>query len=98
VIDCELFSPGQQPALVRSAPERQRAPCITPHTEEGLYRGSFINRSDTRTTPYQHISRQFLSLVDAAGCSGQARRATAPARYPRAAPRGAPVLSVPVHR
>jgi ADP-heptose:LPS heptosyltransferase len=35
-----------------------------PYTQEGLYRGSFINRP-VLYNPYQHISRQFLSLVDA---------------------------------
>ena len=33
-------------------------------TQEGLYRGSYINRA-IPYNPYQHISKQFLSLIDA---------------------------------
>jgi ADP-heptose:LPS heptosyltransferase len=35
-----------------------------PHTQEGLYRGSFINRP-VLYNPYRHIGRQFLTLADA---------------------------------
>ena len=35
-----------------------------PHTQEGLYRGSFINRP-VLYNPYLHISHQFVNLVEA---------------------------------
>ena len=62
VIDCELFS--RVSALLSfscGAPVRVG---FTPHTQEGLYRGSFINHA-IPYNPYQHITKQFLSLVDA---------------------------------
>jgi ADP-heptose:LPS heptosyltransferase len=62
VIDCELFS--RVSALLSfscGAPVRVG---FTPHSQEGLYRGSFINHA-IPYNPYQHISKQFLSLVDA---------------------------------
>ncbi|MGQ0708547.1 MAG: glycosyltransferase family 9 protein [Rhodoferax sp.] len=64
VLDCELFS--RISALLcfsTGAPVRAG---FTAHTQEGLYRGSFINRG-IPYNPYQHISKQFLSLVDALG-------------------------------
>ena len=62
VIDCELFSRiSSLMAFVVGAPLRVG---FTPHTQEGLYRGSHINRA-IPYNPYQHISKQFLSLVDA---------------------------------
>jgi ADP-heptose:LPS heptosyltransferase len=62
VIDCELFSRiSSLMAFAVGAPLRVG---FTPHTQEGLYRGSHINRA-IPYNPYQHISKQFLSLVDA---------------------------------
>lgn len=62
VIDCELFSRiSSLMSYISGAPLRVG---FTPHTQEGLYRGSFINRA-IPYNPYQHISKQFLSLVDA---------------------------------
>ena len=62
VIDCELFSRiSSLMSYLSGAPLRVG---FTPHTQEGLYRGSFINKS-IPYNPYQHISQQFLSLVDA---------------------------------
>ncbi len=62
VIDCELFSRiSSLLAFGTGAPVRVG---FTPHTQEGLYRGSFINHA-IPYNPYQHISKQFLSLVDA---------------------------------
>jgi len=46
---------------------------FTPHTQEGLYRGSFINHA-IPYNPYQHISKQFLSLVDALDSAGSMPR------------------------
>jgi ADP-heptose:LPS heptosyltransferase len=62
VIDCELFSRvSALLSFTTGAPVRAG---FTPHTQEGLYRGSFINHA-IPYNPYQHISKQFLSLVDA---------------------------------
>ena len=62
VIDCELFSRiSSLLAFGTGAPVRVG---FTPHTQEGLYRGSFINHA-IPYNPYQHISKQFLSLIDA---------------------------------
>jgi ADP-heptose:LPS heptosyltransferase len=62
VIDCELFSRiSSLMAYLVGAPVRVG---FTPHTQEGLYRGGYINRA-IPYNPYQHISQQFLSLVDA---------------------------------
>jgi ADP-heptose:LPS heptosyltransferase len=64
VIDCELFArvssifSGLSGAAVRVGFHR--------HTQEGLYRGSFINRP-VLYNPYRHLSLQFLTLVGAIG-------------------------------
>jgi ADP-heptose:LPS heptosyltransferase len=62
VIDCELFS--RVSALLSYTTGAPVRVGFTPHTQEGLYRGSFINHA-IPYNPYQHISKQFLSLVDA---------------------------------
>jgi len=62
VVDCELFS--RVSSLLSFACGAPLRVGFTPHTQEGLYRGSFINRA-IPYNPYQHISKQFLSLVDA---------------------------------
>ncbi len=62
VIDCELFS--RVSALLSYSTGAPVRVGFTPHTQEGLYRGSFINHA-IPYNPYQHISKQFLSLVDA---------------------------------
>jgi ADP-heptose:LPS heptosyltransferase len=62
VIDCELFS--RISALLSFGSGAPVRAGFTAHTQEGLYRGSFINHS-IPYNPYQHISKQFLSLVDA---------------------------------
>lgn len=62
VIDCELFArvssifSGLSGAAVRVGFHR--------HTQEGLYRGSFINRP-VLYNPYRHLTLQFLTLVGA---------------------------------
>jgi ADP-heptose:LPS heptosyltransferase len=62
VIDCELFSRiSSLMAYLVGAPVRVG---FTPHTQEGLYRGGYINHA-IPYNPYQHITQQFLSLVDA---------------------------------
>ncbi len=62
VIDCELFSRiSSLMSYMSGAPLRVG---FTPHTQEGLYRGGYINKA-IPYNPYRHISQQFLSLVDA---------------------------------
>ena len=71
VIDCELFS--RVSALLSFSTGAPVRVGFTPHTQEGLYRGSFINHA-IPYNPYQHISKQFLSLVDALESSHGAPR------------------------
>jgi ADP-heptose:LPS heptosyltransferase len=62
VIDCELFARiSSILSLLSGAPLRVG---FHPHTQEGLYRGDFINRP-VLYNPYHHISQQFLTLADA---------------------------------
>jgi len=77
VIDCELFSRiSSLLSYVTGAPRRAG---FTPHTQEGLYRGSYINCA-IPYNPYQHISKQFLSLVDALEGQSAPRNKAAPIR------------------
>jgi ADP-heptose:LPS heptosyltransferase len=77
VIDCELFSRiSALMSYLSGAPLRVG---FTPHTQEGLYRGSFINRA-IPYNPYQHISKQFLSLADALESKGMPRNKAAAIR------------------
>ena len=77
VVDCELFSRiSSLLSYVTGAPLRAG---FTPHTQEGLYRGSFVNRA-IPYNPYQHISKQFLSLVDALDSDSTPRNKAAPVR------------------
>ncbi len=61
VIDCELFS-RISALLAYGCGARMRAG-FTPHTQEGLYRGSFFNAA-IPYNPYRHITLQFMALVD----------------------------------
>ncbi len=77
VIDCELFSRvSSLLCYLTGAPRRAG---FTPHTQEGLYRGSYINCA-IPYNPYQHISKQFLSLVDALEGESMPRHKAAPIR------------------
>lgn len=77
VIDCELFSRiSSLLCYLSGAPLRVG---FTPHTQEGLYRGSYLNRA-IPYNPYQHISQQFLSLVDALESETMPRNKAAPIR------------------
>ena len=61
-IDCELFSRiSSLLSFASGAPVRVG---FHRHTQEGLYRGSYINRP-VPYNPYQHISAQFLTLARA---------------------------------
>jgi ADP-heptose:LPS heptosyltransferase len=62
VIDCELFSRISSIFSFLSG-ARVRVG-FHPHCQEGLYRGDFINRP-VLYNPYQHISQQFVTLVEA---------------------------------
>ena len=77
VIDCELFS--RVSALLSFACGAPVRSGFTPHTQEGLYRGSFITHA-IPYNPYQHISLQFLSLVDALQAGSMPRNKVAPIR------------------
>lgn len=77
VIDCELFS--RVSSLLSYLTGAPRRAGFTPHTQEGLYRGSYINCA-IPYNPYQHISKQFLSLVDALEGEGSPRHRQAPIR------------------
>ena len=62
VIDCELFSRISSILSFLSGAAVRIG--FHPHTQEGLYRGNFMNRP-VLYNPYHHISRQFLTLVEA---------------------------------
>jgi lipopolysaccharide heptosyltransferase II len=62
VFDCELFSRISSIYSLLSG-ARIRAG-FHPHTQEGLFRGNFINRP-ILYNPYTHITRQFITMVEA---------------------------------
>lgn len=62
VIDCELFSRVSS-ILAYLSGARLRIG-FHRHTQEGLYRGSFINRP-VMYNPYRHLTLQFLTMVAA---------------------------------
>ncbi len=62
VIDCELFSRISSILAFLSGSAVRVG--FHPHTQEGLYRGNFINRP-VLYNPYHNISRQFLTLAEA---------------------------------
>jgi len=62
VIDCELFSRISSIYAFLSGARLRVG--FHPHTQEGLYRGDFINRP-VLYNPYRHISRQFVALATA---------------------------------
>ena len=62
VIDCELFARASAVLSFLSGAEVRVG--FERHTQEGLYRGSFINRP-VLYNPYQHIAQQFLTLAQA---------------------------------
>jgi ADP-heptose:LPS heptosyltransferase len=62
VIDCELFA--RVSSLIARLSGAPLHVGFHPHTQEGLYRGGFINRP-VLYNPYVHMSRQYLSLAAA---------------------------------
>ncbi len=75
VLDCELFS--RVSAILSFLSGARRRVGFERHTQEGLYRGTFINQP-VLYNPYHHISRQFLTLVEAVDGGGMplAKRST----------------------
>jgi lipopolysaccharide heptosyltransferase II len=62
VIDCELFARVSSIfSFLSGAPVRVG---FFRHTQEGLYRGTFINRQ-VMYNPYTHVTQQFVGLADA---------------------------------
>ena len=62
VIDCELFARISNIfSYLSGAPLRVG---FHPHTQEGLYRGSFLTRP-VMYNPYRHLTQQFLTLASA---------------------------------
>jgi ADP-heptose:LPS heptosyltransferase len=68
VIDCELFS--RVSAIFSYLSGAAIHVGFQPHTQEGLYRGSFINRP-VLYNPYRHLSQQFLTMVEAIASEGR---------------------------
>lgn len=62
VLDCELFS--RFSSIVSYLSGAKIRVGFHPYTQEGLYRGSFINRP-VLYNPYQHLARQFINLAEA---------------------------------
>jgi len=62
VIDCELFSRISSIYSFLSGARIRVG--FHPHTQEGLFRGEFINRP-VLYNPYHHISQQFITLAEA---------------------------------
>ena len=62
VLDCELFS--RISSLFSFLSGARIRVGFHPYTQEGLFRGHFINRP-VLYNPYHHISKQFLNLVAA---------------------------------
>ncbi|MDD4911443.1 MAG: glycosyltransferase family 9 protein [Sideroxydans sp.] len=67
VIDCELFTRASSVFSYLSGAKVHVG--FYAHTQEGLYRGSFMNRK-VMYNPYRHLSQQFLTMVDAISSSG----------------------------
>jgi ADP-heptose:LPS heptosyltransferase len=67
VIDCELFARISSIFSFLSGARIRVG--FHPHTQEGLYRGNFINRP-VLFNPYHHMSRQFLTLAAAVDSVG----------------------------
>lgn len=68
VIDCELFSRASSIFSYLSGAKVHVG--FHAHTQEGLYRGSFMNRK-VMYNPYRHLSQQFLTMVDAIESTGR---------------------------
>ena len=68
VLDCELFSRISSIYSFLSGADIRVG--FHPYTQEGLFRGDFINRP-VLYNPYQHISHQFITLAEAIESDGR---------------------------
>ncbi len=68
VIDCELFTRISSIFSYLSGAKVRVG--FESHTQEGLYRGTFMNRK-VMYNPYQHLSQQFLTMVEAIESRGR---------------------------
>ena len=82
-IDCELFS--RISSLLSYASGAAVRVGFHRHTQEGLYRGSYINRP-VPYNPYQHISAQFLTLARAIDSTASPKSKLAVVASPRPPP------------
>jgi ADP-heptose:LPS heptosyltransferase len=79
-IDCELFA--RVSAILSGLSGAPRRAGFHRHTQEGLYRGSFLT-DPVLYNPYRHLSHQLVTLVDAlaSGSSPRAKEFTQPAAF-----------------
>ena len=83
VIDCELFARISSIFSYLSGASLRIG--FHPHTQEGLYRGSFINRP-VLYNPYRHLTQQFLTLASALESTTDPVAKLLPAPYTGKAP------------
>jgi ADP-heptose:LPS heptosyltransferase len=83
VIDCELFARISSIFSFLSGARIRVG--FHPYTQEGLYRGNFINRP-VLFNPYHHMSRQFLTLAAAVDSVDVPKAKQLPTRLNLAAP------------
>ncbi|MEJ2729520.1 MAG: glycosyltransferase family 9 protein [Deltaproteobacteria bacterium] len=83
VIDCELFARISSIFSFLSGARIRVG--FHPYTQEGLYRGNFINRP-VLFNPYHHISRQFLALAAAVDSADVPKAKQPPPRINLTAP------------
>jgi len=84
VIDCELFA--RISSILSFLSGARIRVGFHPHTQEGLYRGSFINRP-VLFNPYHHLSKQFLTLAAAIDSTSVPKAKQLPERSSLKAPR-----------
>jgi ADP-heptose:LPS heptosyltransferase len=83
-LDCELFS--RISSLYSLASGAVVRAGFHPHTQEGLFRGGFINRP-VLYSPYVHMSRQFQALVESLETEGVPLvKKSLPSNLPRVGP------------
>jgi lipopolysaccharide heptosyltransferase II len=83
VLDCELFSRISSIYSFLSGARIRVG--FHPHTQEGLYRGGFINRP-VLYNPYLHMSHQFINLVEAIGSTQKPTVKRCPSKKPFSVP------------
>jgi ADP-heptose:LPS heptosyltransferase len=83
VLDCELFARISSIYSFLSGAHIRVG--FHPHTQEGLYRGGFINRP-VLYNPYLHMSHQFINLVEAIESTQKPTVKRCPSRKPFSVP------------